>query len=365
MSQDDLRYMRRALEIAALARGSTSPNPMVGCVLVRDGQIIGEGFHQKAGEPHAEIDALRKTPDAKGADVYVNLEPCNHFGRTGPCSVALVEAKVRRVVIAMIDPNPKVRGSGIKTLQDAGIEVEVGLLEDEAKRLNEAFTHYITYKTPFSVLKVAQTLDGKIADSQGRSQWITGPSARQRVHQLRAESDAILTGVGTVLADNPSLTVREASRRQGPKGPLRVIVDSQLKTPLGAKLLHDDGPKVIIATTKAQIPEEWRRDNLEVWSLPSVGGRVDLRALYERLGQREISQVMVEAGGLLNGALVEAGLVNKLILFLAPTLLNAAGARSSFSGTDRALSDAFSLGELEVEHIGNDLMVSGYLRPRG
>jgi diaminohydroxyphosphoribosylaminopyrimidine deaminase / 5-amino-6-(5-phosphoribosylamino)uracil reductase len=360
MHHDDLRHMKRALELANLARGDTSPNPMVGCVLVRDGIVLGEGYHKKAGEPHGEIEALRAVQEAVGATAYVNLEPCNHIGRTGPCSEALIEARVARVVVAMIDPNPRVQGSGIQRLRDAGIEVEVGLLEAEAQLLNEAFSHAITDKRPFSLLKIAQTLDGKIADPQGRSQWITGPIARQRVHQLRAESDAIITGVGTVLADNPSLTVREAHKRLGPKGPIRIIVDSQLKIPRAAKVLNDGGPRTIIATTREGA--DWELSpNVTLWTLPAKERRVDLQALYQRLNASEVSQVMVEAGAELNGALFDAGLVDKLFLFIAPKLLASAHALSSINGAPRGLPSALKMRTSEMERLGDDWLWVGYV----
>jgi diaminohydroxyphosphoribosylaminopyrimidine deaminase/5-amino-6-(5-phosphoribosylamino)uracil reductase len=362
----DYDHMKRALTLASLARGDTSPNPMVGCVLVRDGQIIGEGKTQPAGFDHAEIQALKdcrsRGLDPEGATSYTTLEPCNHTGRTGPCTEALIQAKVRRVVIAMIDPNPKVQGSGVNRLRSAGIEVEVGVLSEEAQRLNEAFVCYITKKRPFSLLKVAQTLDGKIADHQKKSQWITGAEARKRVHELRAESDAIITGVGTILADNPSLTVREASKNVGKDGPIRVIVDSHLRTPTDAKILHDDGPRTIIATTKDPSASFGRA---EVWQLPTQNNRVDLKALYQRLAKEEIMQVMVEAGGQLNGAMVDAGLFDKLCLFVAPKLLASGAALSSFDAAPRALSAAMQLRFDSFERLGEDLLCVAYPQARG
>jgi diaminohydroxyphosphoribosylaminopyrimidine deaminase / 5-amino-6-(5-phosphoribosylamino)uracil reductase len=360
MHHDDLRHMKRALELANLARGDTSPNPMVGCVLVRDGIVLGEGYHKRAGEAHGEVAALREVIEAAGATAYVNLEPCNHTGRTGPCTEALIAAKVSRVVIAMIDPNPKVQGSGIQRLRSAGVEVEVGLLETEAKLLNEAFCHSITHKRPFSVLKIAQTLDGKIADHQGRSQWITGPAARQRVHQLRAASDAIITGIGTVLADNPSLTVREAHKRLGPNGPIRVIVDSHLQIPPDAKVLKDNGPRTIIATLKDGA--NWKHtSNVTLWTLPAKNHRVDLQALYQRLNTLEVSQVMVEAGAVLNGALFAEGLVDKLFVFIAPKILGSGQALSSINGAPRDLPSAFKMRTSTIERVGDDLLWVGYL----
>ena len=263
----------------------------------------------------------------------------------------------------MIDPNPKVQGSGVQRLRSAGIEVEVGLLETEARLLNEAFCHSISHKRPFSVLKIAQTLDGKIADHQRSSQWITGPAARQRVHQLRAESDAIITGIGTVLADNPSLTVREAHKKLGPNGPIRVIVDSHLKIPHHAKVLQDGGPKTIIATLNDSA--DWQAmPNVTLWTLPAKDHRVDLQALYQRLHASELSQVMVEAGAALNGALFDEGLVDKLFVFIAPKILGSAQALSSIDGAPRGLPSAFKMRTSNLERVGDDLLWVGYIESR-
>lgn len=363
---DDLRFMRRALELAAYAKGETSPNPMVGCVLVKEGKIIAEGYHRRAGEPHAELEALRQAKeDVRGAEVFVNLEPCNHYGRTGPCTAALIEAGVRRVVVGMIDPNPKVSGAGISALRDAGITVEVGLLEEEAQTLNEAFARYITRNLPFVTLKVAQTLDGKIATSTGDARWVTGPEARRLVHELRAEVDGILTGVGTVLADDPQLTVRDASRRQGPKGPLRIILDSSLRTPPTARLFQEPGPKVILAATA---PDPKKRDLLEqagaeVWEIsPGPNGRVDLRSLLQKLAAHGLTHILVEGGAAVNGAFLDEGLVDKLYLFYAPKILGAADAIPSFAGKERPLLKmATSLTRLSFTPVGEDFLLVGYI----
>ena len=241
------KFMREALRIAKNAEGRTSPNPMVGAVIVRDEKIIAEGWHRKAGTPHAEIHALNMAGDlAKDSTLYVTLEPCSHFGRTPPCANAIVNAGIKKVVIAMTDPNPKVAGRGIEILKNAGIEVEVGILEDQARRLNEVFIKWITTQKPFVTLKTAMSLDGKIAAATGQSQWITSEESRRKVHQLRDINDAIMVGIGTVLADNPSLT----TRIDGGKNPIRIIVDSQLRTPINANVIVDGQAKTIIATTK-------------------------------------------------------------------------------------------------------------------
>jgi diaminohydroxyphosphoribosylaminopyrimidine deaminase/5-amino-6-(5-phosphoribosylamino)uracil reductase len=369
--RDDLRLMRRALALARQATGYTSPNPMVGCVIVRDGQILGEGRTQPAGQDHAEIQALKhcraQGHDPRGATVYVNLEPCNHFGRTGPCAAALVEAGVARVVVGMIDPNPKVSGGGIATLRAANIAVDVGLLSRDSQALNQAFCKHILEKLPFVTLKVAQTLDGRTATHNGDSKWITGPEARRAAHRLRAEVDAIVSGVETVLADDPQFTVRDAPRRQGPQGPLRVIVDSHLRTPPSAKLFTEPGPRVILATTShdRDKAEALTRAGAEILPLAAEStGRVDLRALLQSLGARGVIHVLVEAGGTLNGAFLDANLVDRVCVFVAPRLLGAQDARAAFAGHPRALlRDSVRLGPFTIKRLGPDLLLTSRVLP--
>jgi diaminohydroxyphosphoribosylaminopyrimidine deaminase / 5-amino-6-(5-phosphoribosylamino)uracil reductase len=315
----DHGMMARALQLAEHGLWTTSPNPRVGCVVVRAGEVVGEGWHEKAGEPHAEVHALRAAGErARGATAYVTLEPCSHHGRTPPCAEALIAAGIVRVVAAMRDPNPLVAGSGLAMLQAAGIATASGLLENEARELNIGFVSRMTRGRPWLRLKAAASLDGKTALSNGVSQWITGPDARRDGHAWRARACAILTGIGTVRDDDPQLNVREvATARQ----PLRVVVDSKLETPLSAKVLR--GGPVLIA---AAVDDEKKADSLraagaEVLVLPNAAGKVELKYLLEELARRGINEVHAEAGFKLNGSLLREGLVDELLLYLAPCLI--------------------------------------------
>jgi diaminohydroxyphosphoribosylaminopyrimidine deaminase/5-amino-6-(5-phosphoribosylamino)uracil reductase len=315
----DHGMMARALQLAERGLWTTSPNPRVGCVVVRDGEIVGEGWHEKAGEPHAEPHALRAAGQkAKGATAYVTLEPCSHHGRTPPCAEALIAAGVTRVVAAMTDPNPLVAGKGLAMLQAAGIEVASGLLENEARELNIGFVSRMTRGRPWLRLKVAASLDGKTALNNGVSQWITGPDARRDGHAWRARACAILTGIGTVRDDDPQLLVRDV---QATRQPLRVVVDSKLETPLGAKILQG-GPVLIAgALADAERMAALSAAGAEVLILPNDSGKVDLKVLLETLAQRGINEVHAEAGFKLNGSLLRENLVDELLLYLAPCLI--------------------------------------------
>lgn len=364
MRVTDEDYMREALRIARYAEGRTSPNPLVGAVIVRDGRIIAEGWHRKAGTPHAEIHALRMAGDlARGATLYVTLEPCSHYGRTGPCAKAVAEAGIARVVVAMQDPNPKVAGRGMEMLRAAGVEVCCGVLAAEAARLNEVFLHWITTGLPFVALKTAMTLDGKIATHTGDSQWITGEASRLRVHELRDRYDAILVGIGTVLHDDPSLTTRLPDR-QG-KHPLRIVLDSMARTPRTAKLLTDGAVPTLIAVTARASQERvaaLRQAGAEVL-VCGEGPRVDARALLKALGEREISSVFVEGGGRVNASLLAAGFVDKVYAFVAPKLVGGRDALTPVEGTGaERLSDAVTLTGLAAETVGEDVLLTGYVR---
>lgn len=331
-SQDDHRYMARALKLAQRGLYTTDPNPRVGCVIVRDEQVVGEGFHVRAGEPHAEIHALAAAGErAQGATAYVTLEPCSHTGRTGPCAVALKEAKVARVVIALQDPNPQVSGRGIRLLEDAGIKVAVGLLESEAWALNPGFITRMTLQRPFVRLKMAMSLDGRTAMGSGESQWITGPEARTQVQRLRARSSAILSGVESIIMDDSRLTLRseqlqlansdELLQRQ----PLRVILDTRLRLPLAAACLREPG-RTLVMTTPAHSAEKRARltqAGAEVHVLPAGhDGRIDLALMLRWLADNEqVNELLVETGATLAGAMLDAALVDELQLFVAPTLL--------------------------------------------
>ena len=353
MAAADHEFMAQALKLAAFGMFTTTPNPRVGCVLVREGRVVGEGWHQRAGEPHAEIHALLRAGDlARGATAYVTLEPCSHFGRTPPCSRALIDAGVSRVVAAMEDPNPQVAGRGFALLRQAGIEVEVGVLEMEARELNIGFVSRMTRGRPWLRVKVATSLDGRTALANGQSQWITGAAARQDGHRWRARACAILTGIGTVRDDNPQLTVRGVDTvRQ----PLKIVVDSKLELSPQARVF--DGGAVLVATAC----EEMRRAEIlrerggEILFLPNADGKVDLPALMETLAHRGINEVHVEGGSRLSGALIDARLVDELLLYMAPCLLGG-DARGAFDCAPLAsLNDKVSLSLRDVRMIGGDL----------
>ena len=326
-NESDQRYMARALELAARGLYTTTPNPRVGCVIVRDGAIVGEGWHERAGEAHAEVHALRAAGDrARGATAYVTLEPCSHHGRTPPCATALIDAKVARVVAAMRDPNPVVAGKGLEMLESAGIPVECGVMQHDAHALNVGFVMRMTHGRPWIRLKVAASLDGKTALSNGKSQWITGEAAREDGHRWRARACAILTGIGTVSDDDPQLTVRGI---ETPRQPVRVVVDSKLETPPRAKVIGA-GTLVAAAVEDDARASALRARGAEIVVLPDARGKVDLAALFRALGERGMNEVHVEAGHKLNGSLVREGLVDELVVYLAPRLLGE-GARGMFN----------------------------------
>ncbi|MDT3705416.1 MAG: bifunctional diaminohydroxyphosphoribosylaminopyrimidine deaminase/5-amino-6-(5-phosphoribosylamino)uracil reductase RibD [Thiobacillus sp.] len=352
-SAADSFYMSRALQLAARGLYTTAPNPRVGCVIVRDGRVIGEGWHERAGMPHAEVHALKAAgAAARGATVYVTLEPCSHHGRTPPCAEALVQAGVGRVVAAMGDPNPLIGGGGIAMLTLAGIAAEVGLMEAEARALNPGFVSRMTRGRPWVRLKTASTLDGKTALANGQSQWITGEAARADVQKLRARACAILTGRGTVLADNPRMNVRDFDiGRQ----PLRVVVDSALKTPADAAILP-----ALIACHHADpaIRATLERAGAEVIELPGTDGRADLAALLKLLAQRGINELHVEAGAVLNGTLLAAGLVDEWVAYVAPLALGDS-ARGLFTQPPLAsLADAARFRLVDVRQLGADLRLT-------
>ncbi len=358
-------YMARALELAARARGRTSPNPMVGAVLVKDGEIVGQGFHLRAGEPHAEIFALRQAGKrARGATLYINLEPCCHYGRTPPCTEALIQAGVAEVRMAMEDPNPLVRGKGRAALEAAGIRTFVGEHEAQARQLNEAFIKYITTGRPFVTVKFAMSLDGKIATSTGESRWITGKAARQRAHELRDVSDALCVGVNTLLADDPRLTTR--LDKPDVKHPLRVILDSQGRAPLAARVFDPALPgKTIVATTQTMSAPHrtaLEAQGVEVWVLSSDDqGRVDLAALLDRLGERDATTLLVEGGGEVLASFFEKRLVDKVLAFVAPLIIGGHDAPTPVRGAGAPrLADALRLEQVSVERVGEDVLIVGY-----
>ncbi|SFM61580.1 diaminohydroxyphosphoribosylaminopyrimidine deaminase / 5-amino-6-(5-phosphoribosylamino)uracil reductase [Nitrosomonas communis] len=355
-SASDYAYMSQALKLAERGLYTTSPNPRVGCVIVKNNRVIGSGWHERAGQPHAEINALGSADDTvRNATVYVTLEPCSHYGRTPPCAEALIKAGVARVVMAMLDPNPLVAGNGVARLRDAGIMVQSGLLEEQASALNIGFVSRMTRHRPWVRLKIAASLDGKTALENGASQWITSESARLDAHRLRALSCAILTGIGTVKKDDPQLTVRhvEATRQ-----PLRVVIDSRLDIPANAKLLQ--GNKILIFTA---VPDENRKKKLEekgmkVIMLPTRDGKVDLTQMMVKLADFEINEVLVEAGSTLAGALVQEELVDELVIYLAPCLLGDKAQGMLNLPVLTRLSDKHKLELTDVRMIGPDIRVA-------
>jgi diaminohydroxyphosphoribosylaminopyrimidine deaminase/5-amino-6-(5-phosphoribosylamino)uracil reductase len=360
----DERFMRTALRLAGKALGRTSPNPLVGAVVVKNRKVIASGWHRRAGEPHAEAIALRKAgAAAKGATLYVTLEPCSHTKkRTPPCSPLVIASGVRRVVVAMIDPNPRVSGGGVRALKREGIEVVTGVLKHEAERLNEAFIKHMTTGMPFVTMKIAQTLDGKIATASGESKWITGTEAREEGRRLRDRNDAILVGINTVLKDDPSLT----ARMPGGRDPLRVVVDSRLRIPLNARILTQRSNAGTIVATVATAPRariaKLRKAGADVLVVRSTGGRVDLKDLMRQLGKRDVQSVLIEGGSEVHASALAAGIVDKAVLFVAPLFMTGRDSLPSIGGpSPRRLSQAVLFTEAEASTVGDDLMIEGYI----
>ena len=358
------QFMARALQLAELGRGKTSPNPLVGAVIVHNDRIVGEGYHRKAGTPHAEIHALRNAGEkANGAVMYVTLEPCCHHGRTPPCTKSIVEAGIAEVVVGMADPNPLVSGKGIKALKDAGIRVIEGVLEKDVRLQNESFIKYISTKCPFVTLKAAISLDGKVATRTGESRWITGEEARLWVHRMRAANDAIMVGIGTVLADDPLLTVRLDGEYEQP---LRVIVDSSLRIPETSMLVKTASEvPTVVAAVQGSYSEAKRaqleRAGLEVWDLPAIKGKVDLVTLMKELGKREITSLLLEGGSTLNASALEAGIIDKFVFFQAPLIIGGQDSPGVFGGMGcERLKDCLRLAQMSVQRVGEDLMITAY-----
>lgn len=350
-------YMVHALQLAEQGRFTTDPNPRVGCVIVKDNEIIGEGWHQRAGEPHAEIHALHDAgAHAKGADCYVTLEPCSHFGRTPPCAEALIKADVKRVYIAMQDPNPQVSGKGIEILKNAGIEVMVGILKDEAEQLNIGFCTRMRTGRPYVRSKMAMSLDGRTAMASGESKWITGPAARQDVQKLRAQSSAIMTGTGTLLADDPALTVRPEGdwypKDHVVRQPLRIVVGDHA-IPEHAHLFDD--PNDILAVTTQKIDQE---HSIDVLTVVDNAGKVDLTAMMTELARRDINEVMVEAGSVLNGALLNAGLIDELVIYMAPKLMGDSAKGLFHLPEIEAMAQNIDLAISDIRAVGDDWRIT-------
>ena len=357
---NDMDYMRLALDLAAKGRGWTNPNPMVGAVIVKDGRVIGEGYHHRCGGLHAEREAFSNcTESPAGATLYVTLEPCCHHGRQPPCTDAILEAGIRRVVVGSWDPNPLVAGKGLAFLRAHGVEVEIGVLQAECDALNDVFFHYIRTKRPYVVMKYAMTLDGKIATRTGASRWITGEEARQQVHRDRHRYAAIMAGVGTVLTDDPLLTCR----MEGGRNPVRVICDTHLRTPLDSQLVRSARKVPTILAVGEAAPAQatpYRDAGCQVWTLPERDGHVDLSVLMERLGATEIDSVLLEGGGTLNWAALESGIVQRVQAYIAPKLFGGKDAKSPVAGLGVELpAQAVKLKNTTVTQIGEDFLLEG------
>lgn len=357
----DEKYMRLAMQLAGNAIGRTSPNPLVGAVIVKDNRVVGCGWHRKAGTPHAEVHALNQAGElAQGADVYVTLEPCAHYGKTPPCAKALVEAKVKNVYGGLLDVNPKVAGKGFKILEDAGIHVEYGFLQDELRKQNEVFFKWIEHKKPFVVLKAAMTLDGKIATAIGQSKWITNETSRAYGYKLRDIYDGIMVGINTVIEDNPMLTARV----DGGKNPIRIVIDSSLKIDINANVVQDKSAKTIIATTdkadKDKILKLQAQDVDVIVVDKDENDKVDIEKLLDILGQKNICSILVEGGATLSGSFVAKKLVDKVYFFIAPKIIGGKEAKTPVAGTGILnLQEALALKDIQIEKLEEDILIIG------
>lgn len=355
--------MRMALELARKGKGWTTPNPLVGAVIVKGGRIIGQGYHQKYGQPHAEVNAIASAKeDVTGATLYVTLEPCSHFGKTPPCSDLLIDKNIKRVVVGTLDPNPLVAGKGIERLRNNGIEVVTGVLEEESQKLNEIFIKYIVTKEPFVVMKNAMSLDGKIATVTGESQWISGESSRKQVHSLRHELAGIMVGIETIIKDDPQLTSRTLNSRN----PIRIVVDSQLRIPIASKVLtQQDKAKTIVATTKRANNEKLdtlKQMGIEVIVIKVKCERVDLRELMKVIGAKGIDSILLEGGANLNFSALEEGIVDKIQSYIAPKIIGGKEAKTAVEGAGiQLLKNAFKIDRMTPVMVGEDLFVEGYI----
>lgn len=353
-------YMNLALDNAQAMKGQTDPNPLVGSVIVNDNRIVGIGTHLKAGEPHAEIHALRMAGEkANGGTIYVTLEPCSHFGRTGPCAKAIVEAGIKKVVIATLDPNPVVAGNGVKIIEDAGIEVVIGVLEERSRKMNEVFNKFIVEQKPFITMKAGSTLDGKIATHTADSKWITSAEARNDVHVLRNENMAILVGVNTVIEDDPELTTRIPNGRN----PIRIILDSTLRIPLESKVVTDGQAKTWIFTAQTYNEEAKKKLEERGVSIYHTSGikHVDTNDVIRMLGEELVSSVLIEGGGSIHAAFLEQRLVDKVEIYIAPKLVGGTEAPTFLEGSGvEFMRDAVDLENLHITQIGKDFKFTGY-----
>lgn len=360
--QNDTDYMKLALDLAARGRGYTSPNPMVGAVIVKDGKVVGRGWHQFAGGPHAEVNAIADAGElARGATLYVTLEPCNHFGRTPPCTKAVLSAGITRVVVAMNDPNPKVAGGGNQCLRENGIEVVSGICEAEAQKLNTFFIKHVQTGRPYVILKCAATLDGKIATKTGDSKWVTGEAARAYVHELRHAVDGIMVGVNTIRADDPCLTARRGEKTS--KNPVRIILDTRLSIPEDAKVLQAEAVSGTFVVTGKCKDNAIRRKLIEkgvrILDAPVKDGRIDLAALMDQLGQMGITSLLVEGGGQLSASVLRAGVVDRICFFYAPKILGGDGISLCSGPGPEKMDEAIRIKNVEISRLVEDILVEG------
>ena len=360
----DKVYMKRALELAELGRGKVAPNPMVGAVIVKAGKIIGEGYHKKYGDNHAEVNAFENaTEDVSGATLYVTLEPCAHYGKTPPCAKRIVKEGIKKVVIGVLDPNPLVAGKGVNILKDAGIEVVVGVLEEECRKINEVFMKYIKTSRPFVLMKYAMSLDGKISTATGKSKWISCEKSRRDVHKLRNNLSAIMVGINTVIKDNPMLNCRI----EGGNDPIRIIVDSNLRIPLDSKIVNtSNNISTIVATThkadkdKIKLLEE---RNVEVIVAKEKDGRVDITSLIDKLGEKKIDSILLEGGSEINFSCLQEGIVDKVRIYIAPKILGGNNAKGAVGGRGVSeIIDSFNIENIDISTIGSDILVEGYVK---
>jgi diaminohydroxyphosphoribosylaminopyrimidine deaminase / 5-amino-6-(5-phosphoribosylamino)uracil reductase len=363
MKKSHAYFMNLAMQLALKGNGSTSPNPMVGAVVVKNGRIVGKGFHKKAGLAHAEIIALDKAQNnAKGATLYVTLEPCVHFGRTPPCSERIIKSQVKEVYVGMVDPNPLNNGKGINIIKQHRIKVRVGLLEDKLKKINEAFIKYISKRMPFVTVKIAQSLDGKIATRRGDSKWITSDKSRAYAHRMRSNYDAIMVGVNTILRDNPRLDAWFSKSQ-----PKKIVVDSQLSTPEDANIFQSNSEVIIVTlSTKPGQETENRKiiaQKARILDVKEKSGQVNLRDMMKKLAQREVTNLLVEGGGMLVGSLFDEGLVDKILFFISPKIIGGKEAITSVMG--RGISrceEAIKLKDTKLRRLGEDFLVEAYVK---
>jgi diaminohydroxyphosphoribosylaminopyrimidine deaminase/5-amino-6-(5-phosphoribosylamino)uracil reductase len=363
---ENIDYMKRALELAKKGWGRTKPNPLVGAVIVKNDKIIGEGYHEKLGESHAEVNAIRSSiEDCKGAELYINLEPCSHYGKTPPCVYRIIESKIKKVVVAMADPNPRVSGKGISILRDNGIEVEVGVLKEEALRLNDIFINYITNKTPLVLLKWAMTADGKTATKTGDSKWISSHLSREYVHKLRNRYSSILVGINTVMKDNPELTSRSMDMEN--INPIRIVLDRFGRIPLSAKILDADESKPTIVATSEKMERDKRKKlsemGVKVLILDENNGTLNLKTLIEELYKQEIDSILVEGGGTVASSFLEADLVDKIAAFIGPVIIGGKDAKTPIMGNGvNSIKDGFKIQLPEFQRFEDDILIEGYIK---